>query len=184
MKANLESTCPFRLILGDQVFDRVEHDRELLAVFLFHCLDLAGEISIRIHQAACQTFQGGMASVPSHFSLWSSLFGARQLLVGRHGGHPSRENRVPVRRVLKRANRGRFAYLALKSTLVVEAPQVEQVCAAAGTKIETLTAIRLAIRPHSNDGKTGINTGEEKSGSGVATCGYFSAASHASARPQ
>jgi hypothetical protein len=28
---------PFRLAFGNQLLDRVERDRELLVVFLFHC---------------------------------------------------------------------------------------------------------------------------------------------------
>jgi hypothetical protein len=32
----------FRLIVSNQLLDRVEHDRKLLVIFLFHCLDFSG----------------------------------------------------------------------------------------------------------------------------------------------
>jgi hypothetical protein len=42
MKADLALSGPFRLIVNNQLLDRVEHDRELLVIFLFHCFYLAG----------------------------------------------------------------------------------------------------------------------------------------------
>src|SRR5258708_34348663 len=41
-----------RVVFRDKAFDGVEHHGELLVVLLLHCLDLARELAIGIHQAA------------------------------------------------------------------------------------------------------------------------------------
>src|SRR5258708_31623651 len=41
-----------RVVFRYQAFDGVEHHGELLVVLLLHCLDLARELAIGIHQAA------------------------------------------------------------------------------------------------------------------------------------
>ncbi|HWM41296.1 MAG TPA: hypothetical protein VNP36_02560, partial [Burkholderiales bacterium] len=46
--SRLRFACAF---LGDQTFDRIEDDGELLVVFLLESLDLAREMAVRIHQA-------------------------------------------------------------------------------------------------------------------------------------
>src|SRR5258708_7982664 len=55
-----------RVVFRDKAFDGVEHHGELLVVLLLHCLDLAPELSIGIHQAPKLDQAAHDTDVPLH----------------------------------------------------------------------------------------------------------------------